>query len=160
MNLSHCCGYTQFLESEPISQIDSSFPLSYLSLYTPLSLSITLKQRQELLKINHTRRNFLQSGPKCPSRERNSGSEDPTVIYVSNQCDVPSLISNNLNRLFYISDTLDLSTFLFISLDNSPPRFTKQPPTDEVLFKVAQVGKESDKQFVIECEADGEPEPE
>lgn len=45
-------------------------------------------------------------------------------------------------------------------LDNSPPRIIKQPPTDELLFKVAQQNKESDKPFIIECEADGQPEPE
>ncbi|ALC49261.1 Nrg [Drosophila busckii] len=44
--------------------------------------------------------------------------------------------------------------------DNSPPKITKQPPTDELLFKVAQANKESDKPFIIECEANGHPEPE
>ncbi|XP_065366259.1 neuroglian isoform X2 [Calliphora vicina] len=42
---------------------------------------------------------------------------------------------------------------------NSPPRIIKQPPTDELLFKVAQQNKESDKPFIIECEAEGQPDP-
>ncbi|XP_068158953.1 neuroglian isoform X1 [Drosophila tropicalis] len=46
------------------------------------------------------------------------------------------------------------------AMNNSPPRIIKQPPTDELLFKVAQQNKESDKPFIIECEADGQPEPE
>ncbi|XP_014218547.1 neuroglian isoform X2 [Copidosoma floridanum] len=43
-------------------------------------------------------------------------------------------------------------------LNQSPPRITKQPPTDEVLFQVAQVN-ENEKPFLIECEAEGEPAP-
>ncbi|XP_034938315.1 neuroglian isoform X2 [Chelonus insularis] len=40
----------------------------------------------------------------------------------------------------------------------SPPLITKQPPTDELLFKVAQPGShENEKPFLIECEAEGEP---
>ncbi|XP_036318841.1 neuroglian isoform X1 [Rhagoletis pomonella] len=42
---------------------------------------------------------------------------------------------------------------------NSPPRIIKQPPTDELLFKVAVQNKESDKPFIIECEAEGKPDP-
>ncbi|XP_030378396.1 neuroglian [Scaptodrosophila lebanonensis] len=42
---------------------------------------------------------------------------------------------------------------------NSPPRIIKQPPTDELLFKVAQQNKESDQPFIIECEAEGQPDP-
>ncbi|XP_037936247.1 neuroglian isoform X2 [Teleopsis dalmanni] len=45
------------------------------------------------------------------------------------------------------------------ALINSPPRIIKQPPTDELLFKVAQQSKESDKPFIIECEAEGQPDP-
>ncbi|KAM7349143.1 neuroglian isoform 1-T6 [Cochliomyia hominivorax] len=45
------------------------------------------------------------------------------------------------------------------ALVNSPPRIIKQPPTDELLFKVAQQNKESDKPFIIECEAEGQPDP-
>ncbi|XP_011881150.1 PREDICTED: neuroglian isoform X2 [Vollenhovia emeryi] len=42
----------------------------------------------------------------------------------------------------------------------SPPRISKQPPTDEQLFQVAQAKvNENDKPFVIECEAEGEPAP-
>ncbi|XP_044013518.1 neuroglian isoform X1 [Aphidius gifuensis] len=42
----------------------------------------------------------------------------------------------------------------------SPPRISKQPPTEELLFQVAQEGvKENDKPFLIECEAEGEPAP-
>ncbi|XP_066590095.1 neuroglian isoform X2 [Prorops nasuta] len=42
----------------------------------------------------------------------------------------------------------------------SPPRITKQPPTDEQLFLVAQTKiRENDKPFLIECEAEGEPAP-
>ncbi|KAI8034207.1 hypothetical protein M5D96_013058 [Drosophila gunungcola] len=43
---------------------------------------------------------------------------------------------------------------------NTPPRITKQPTPGELLFKVAQQNKESDNPFIIECEADGQPEPE
>jgi neuronal cell adhesion protein len=45
-----------------------------------------------------------------------------------------------------------------VGLIHSPPRIIKQPPTDEILFQVAQTG-ENDKPFVIECEAEGEPAP-
>lgn len=41
---------------------------------------------------------------------------------------------------------------------HSPPQIIKQPPTDEMLYQVPQVG-ETDKPFVIECEAEGEPAP-
>ncbi|XP_012275891.1 neuroglian isoform X2 [Orussus abietinus] len=42
----------------------------------------------------------------------------------------------------------------------SPPRISKQPPTDEQLFQVAQAKvNENDKPFLIECEAEGEPAP-
>jgi neuronal cell adhesion protein len=41
----------------------------------------------------------------------------------------------------------------------SPPLITKQPPTDELLFQVAQRQDENDKPFLIECEAEGEPAP-
>ncbi|XP_077267327.1 neuroglian isoform X6 [Temnothorax americanus] len=42
----------------------------------------------------------------------------------------------------------------------SPPRISKQPPTDEQLFQVAQTKvNENDKPFLIECEAEGEPVP-
>ncbi|KAL1379050.1 hypothetical protein quinque_014585 [Culex quinquefasciatus] len=44
------------------------------------------------------------------------------------------------------------------SLIHSPPSIIKQPPTDEMLFQVAQTG-ENDKPFIIECEAEGEPTP-
>lgn len=50
--------------------------------------------------------------------------------------------------------------FLFFFLANSPPRIIKQPAPGDLLFKVAQPNKESDNPFIIECEADGEPEPE
>jgi hypothetical protein len=36
---------------------------------------------------------------------------------------------------------------------------TKQPPTDELLFQVVQRQDENDKPFIIECEAEGEPQP-
>ena len=42
----------------------------------------------------------------------------------------------------------------------SPPKIIKQPPTDELLFQVKSRADESDKPFIIECEADGEPAPE
>jgi hypothetical protein len=35
----------------------------------------------------------------------------------------------------------------------------KQPPTEELLFQVAQQQNENDKPFIIECEAEGEPAP-
>ena len=41
----------------------------------------------------------------------------------------------------------------------SPPFIIKQPPTTEVLFKVKARADENDKPFVIECEAEGEPQP-
>lgn len=41
----------------------------------------------------------------------------------------------------------------------SPPLIVKQPPSDEILFQVAQRQDENDKPFVIECEAEGEPAP-
>ncbi|XP_058802233.1 neuroglian isoform X2 [Phymastichus coffea] len=46
------------------------------------------------------------------------------------------------------------------ALTQSPPRISKQPPTDELLFQVAQVFiNENEKPFLIECEAEGEPAP-
>ncbi|KAK4016086.1 neuroglian isoform X3 [Daphnia magna] len=41
----------------------------------------------------------------------------------------------------------------------SPPQIVKQPPSDELLFQVAQRIDENDKPFIIECEAEGEPGP-
>lgn len=42
----------------------------------------------------------------------------------------------------------------------SPPRISKQPPTDEQLFQVVQTKlNENEKPFLIECEAEGEPAP-
>lgn len=50
--------------------------------------------------------------------------------------------------------------FFFCLLVQSPPRISKQPPTDEQLFQVAQTKvNENDKPFLIECEAEGEPVP-
>ncbi|XP_031628790.1 neuroglian-like isoform X2 [Contarinia nasturtii] len=45
------------------------------------------------------------------------------------------------------------------ALVHSPPRIIKQPPTDELLYQVAQQSNENDKPFLIECEAEGEPAP-
>ncbi|XP_067001681.1 neuroglian isoform X2 [Anabrus simplex] len=45
------------------------------------------------------------------------------------------------------------------ALIQSPPRITKQPPTDELLFQVAQPLNENERSFIIECEAEGEPAP-
>uniref|UniRef100_A0A182MVY8 Uncharacterized protein n=1 Tax=Anopheles culicifacies TaxID=139723 RepID=A0A182MVY8_9DIPT len=53
---------------------------------------------------------------------------------------------------------LMLNVLTVHSLIHSPPRIIKQPPPDEMLFQVAQQG-ESDKPFLIECEAEGEPTP-
>lgn len=47
----------------------------------------------------------------------------------------------------------------YLSTVQSPPRIVKQPPTDELLFQVAQQQNENDKPFIIECEAEGEPAP-
>lgn len=47
----------------------------------------------------------------------------------------------------------------YLSTVQSPPRMVKQPPTDELLFQVAQQQNENDKPFIIECEAEGEPAP-
>ena len=44
-------------------------------------------------------------------------------------------------------------------LGQSPPLIEKQPPTDILLFQVAQRVDENDKPFIIECEASGYPEP-
>lgn len=51
-----------------------------------------------------------------------------------------------------------MTLFFAICIVHSPPRIIKQPPTDEMLYQVAQAG-ENDKPFVIECEAEGEPAP-
>lgn len=48
---------------------------------------------------------------------------------------------------------------IFVSIVHSPPRIIKQPPTDELLYQVAQQQNENDKPFLIECEAEGEPAP-
>ena len=48
--------------------------------------------------------------------------------------------------------------FLCIAVQ-SPPQVVKQPPSDELLFQVAQRMDENDKPFIIECEAEGEPAP-
>ncbi|KAL7029724.1 hypothetical protein ACKWTF_006332 [Chironomus riparius] len=41
---------------------------------------------------------------------------------------------------------------------HSPPRITKQPIAEEMLFQVASAG-DTEKPFIIECEAEGEPAP-
>ncbi|XP_055389959.1 neuroglian-like [Condylostylus longicornis] len=65
-----------------------------------------------------------------------------------------------LNREKRWPSSLDLlENFHYPFLINSPPKIIKQPPTDELLFKVAQQSKESDKPFLIECEAEGNPDP-
>lgn len=53
------------------------------------------------------------------------------------------------------------SFFQFIIyIVHSPPRIIKQPPRDEILFKVVQKKSTDDKKpFFIECEAEGEPAP-
>ena len=53
----------------------------------------------------------------------------------------------------------DLKSSLLSFSVQSPPYMIKQPPTDEVLFKVKARADENDKPFVIECEAEGEPAP-
>ena len=53
----------------------------------------------------------------------------------------------------------DLESSLLSFSVQSPPYMIKQPPTDEVLFKVKARADENDKPFVIECEAEGEPAP-
>lgn len=45
------------------------------------------------------------------------------------------------------------------ALVQSPPQIVKQPPSDELLFQVAQRIDENDKPFIIECEAEAEPAP-
>ncbi|XP_012258678.2 neuroglian isoform X2 [Athalia rosae] len=55
---------------------------------------------------------------------------------------------------------LALAILQVSALIQSPPRISKQPPTDEQLFQVAQAKiNENDKPFLIECEAEGEPAP-
>lgn len=51
------------------------------------------------------------------------------------------------------------SPFLPCWTVQSPPQVVKQPPSDELLFQVAQRIDENDKPFIIECEAEGEPAP-
>ncbi|KAK7793446.1 hypothetical protein R5R35_010061 [Gryllus longicercus] len=46
-----------------------------------------------------------------------------------------------------------------LAIIQSPPRITKQPPTDELLFQVAQPQNDNPKPFIIECEAEAEPAP-
>lgn len=41
---------------------------------------------------------------------------------------------------------------------HSPPRIIKQPIAEEMLFQVASYG-DTEKPFIIECEAEGEPAP-
>ncbi|XP_049962681.1 neuroglian [Schistocerca serialis cubense] len=52
-----------------------------------------------------------------------------------------------------------ITTSQCLALIQSPPQIIKQPPTDELLFQVAQQQNENDKPFIIECEAEGEPAP-
>ena len=42
--------------------------------------------------------------------------------------------------------------------DQRPPLIRRQPPAEQ-LFLVAEREDESDVPFVIECEAEGEPQP-
>lgn len=59
----------------------------------------------------------------------------------------------------YFNGMIALILF-FRLLVQSPPRISKQPPTDEQLFQVVQAKiNENDKPFLIECEAEGEPAP-
>lgn len=149
--------------------------LSYLrELCVPLvsrSLSLPLSSlRQQLVKINHTATGTTYKvGQNAPrgnvwwlGKERETEWIMPWFMcQISAMLSASSPIPDDLHWLFSCH-TLSLSflLFLYFSLDNSPPRITKQPPTDELLFKVAQQNKESDKPFIIECEADGQPEPE
>ncbi|KAK0095060.1 hypothetical protein PV326_009321 [Microctonus aethiopoides] len=54
-----------------------------------------------------------------------------------------------------------IASALYASADiQSPPRITKQPPTDELLFQVAHSSlHENEKPFIIECDAEAEPAP-
>ena len=56
--------------------------------------------------------------------------------------------------------TVKMTNLCLLLVVQSPPRIIKQPPTDELLFQVKTRADESDKPFIIECEADGEPAPE
>ncbi|XP_032664587.1 neuroglian isoform X2 [Odontomachus brunneus] len=63
----------------------------------------------------------------------------------------------NMRLAVCILSTLVLQVSAIIQ---SPPRISKQPPTDEQLFQVSQKKiNENDKPFLIECEAEGEPAP-
>ncbi|XP_035777597.1 neuroglian-like isoform X2 [Anopheles albimanus] len=64
----------------------------------------------------------------------------------------------NYQRLLAVGLVVMFNVLAVHSLIHSPPRVIKQPPPDEMLFQVAQQG-ESDKPFLIECEAEGEPSP-
>lgn len=65
----------------------------------------------------------------------------------------------SLYAYFIFRSVFFLSLFLNIFTVHSPPRIIKQPPTDELLYQVAQQSNENDKPFLIECEAEGEPAP-
>lgn len=56
---------------------------------------------------------------------------------------------------FFLIVALTVTSYAII---HSPPRITKQPIAEEMLFQVAQYG-DTDKPFIIECEAEGEPAP-
>ena len=68
------------------------------------------------------------------------------------------LKKKNFKKSFCLECSYELMQKYFFSVQ-SPPYMIKQPPTDEVLFKVKARADENDKPFVIECEAEGEPAP-
>ncbi|KFB42062.1 AGAP000720-PA-like protein [Anopheles sinensis] len=69
-----------------------------------------------------------------------------------------SLLPRHQHLLLAATLVMMLNVLTVHSLIHSPPRIIKQPPPDELLFQVKQQG-ESDKPFLIECEAEGEPSP-
>lgn len=46
-----------------------------------------------------------------------------------------------------------------MQLVHSPPKITKQPSNDELLYTVASDSDENSKPFLLECEAEAEPQP-
>ena len=69
-----------------------------------------------------------------------------------------SQLKKTLKNFFFFLMFFRVNVKIFFSVQ-SPPYMIKQPPTDEVLFKVKARADENDKPFVIECEAEGEPAP-
>lgn len=65
------------------------------------------------------------------------------------------------NALSKLQQDIKMTNFHYIECFfsvHSPPRIIKQPIAEEMLFQVASYG-DTEKPFIIECEAEGEPAP-